>query len=69
MKIKYDPEVDVVYMDFIDKEKERTSTDCSSEEYDNIIFDYNSVGEVIGIEFLQASKQFQQLLHTIQQIR
>ena len=65
MKIKYDPQVDAAYMDFIDKEEKRTSVDYSSEEYDHIIFDYNSAGEVIGIEFLQVSTEFPQLLKGI----
>lgn len=52
MKIKYDPEVDVIRITLKDVEIEE-----SDEETPGIIFDFDSGGNVISIEILQASKR------------
>ena len=52
MKIKYDPEVDVLCITLKDAEIEE-----SGEENPGIILDYDTDGNVIGIEILQASKR------------
>lgn len=52
MKIKYDPEVDVLRITLKDTEIEE-----SGEENPGIILDYDTDGNVIGIEILQASKR------------
>jgi uncharacterized protein YuzE len=52
MKIKYDPEVDILRMNW--------SNDPIQESDENelgIIVDYNEKGEVIGIEVLRASEK------------
>ena len=62
MKITYDPQVDAIYMSFTDSKV----VDCS-EEYDGIIFDYNNVDKVVGIEILSVSKLFPELLKGLAQ--
>jgi uncharacterized protein YuzE len=52
MNIKYDPEVDVIRITLKDVEIEE-----SDEETPGIILDFDSAGNVIGIEILQASKR------------
>ncbi|MBF2003181.1 MAG: DUF2283 domain-containing protein [Hydrococcus sp. C42_A2020_068] len=52
MKIKYDPEVDVIRIILKDAEIEE-----SDEETPGIILDFDANRNVIGIEILQASKQ------------
>lgn len=53
MKIKYDKEVDVIYIHLNNKAIR------DSEEYaPGIIMDYDSDGSVIGIEILNASKKY-----------
>ena len=52
MKIKYDPEVDVLCITLKDVDIEE-----SGEENPGIILDYDRKGQVIGIEILQASKR------------
>ncbi len=52
MKIKYDPEVDVIRITLKDVEIEE-----SDEETPGIILDFDSGGNVVGIEILQASKR------------
>jgi len=52
MKIKYDPEVDVIRITLKDVEIEE-----SDEETPGIILDFDSSGNVVGIEILQASKR------------
>jgi len=55
MKIKYDKEVDVLYIEFVnDKVVE------SDEEKQDIIIDYNDKGNIIGIEVLNASSKMKQ---------
>jgi len=51
MKIKYDQENDVLYLEF--------SEEAVSESYEDkpgIIIDYSDKGNIIGIEILEASK-------------
>ncbi|MBI4398888.1 MAG: DUF2283 domain-containing protein [Candidatus Omnitrophica bacterium] len=50
MKISYDPEVDALYVRFMDK-KEQVTTHRLTED---IAVNYNSKGEVVGIEVLSA---------------
>ena len=52
MKLKYDKEVDVLYVSLLD---ERVFE--SDEEKQGIILDYSAEGRVVGIEILNASKQ------------
>ena len=52
MKIKYDPEVDVMRITFKEAEIEE-----SGEETPGIITDFDADGNVVGIEILQASKR------------
>jgi uncharacterized protein YuzE len=55
MKIKYDKEVDVLYIQF----SEEKIVD-SDEDKPGIILDFDKDGNVVGIEMLQASKQMPQ---------
>ena len=50
MKIKYNKEVDVIYLQFSDKEVVE-----SDEDKPGIILDYNIEGNIVGIEILEAS--------------
>lgn len=52
MKIKYDSEVDILCITLKDVEIEE-----SGEETPGIILDYDSEGNIVGIEILQASKR------------
>jgi uncharacterized protein YuzE len=52
MKIKYDPEVDVIQITLKDAVIEE-----SGEEIPGIILDFDPDGNVVGIEILQASKR------------
>jgi len=52
MKIKYDPEVDVIRITLKDAEIEE-----SDEEIPGIILDFDSNRNVVGIEILQASQR------------
>lgn len=52
MKVKYDKEVDVLYISFSkNKIKE------SDEDKPGIILDYDKQGSIVGIEILDASKK------------
>ncbi|MDZ7690988.1 MAG: DUF2283 domain-containing protein [Balneolaceae bacterium] len=52
MNIKFDKEVDIVYLRFSDAEIAE-----SDEEKPGIIIDYDKDGAVVGIEVLDASKK------------
>jgi uncharacterized protein YuzE len=52
MKVKYDKEVDVLYVSFSDE-----TIFESDEEKDGVILDYSANGRVVGIEILNASVQ------------
>ena len=52
MKIKYDKEVDILYIVF---SKEKIAE--SDEEKSGIILDYGKDGSIVGIEILDASKR------------
>ncbi len=52
MKVKYDKEVDVLYISF-SKNKIRES----DEDKPGIILDYDKQGSIVGIEILDASKK------------
>ena len=52
MKIKFDKEVDVIYLQFSDKEVAE-----SDEDKPGIILDYDKDGNIVGIEILEASKK------------
>jgi len=54
MNIKFDKEVDIVYLRFSDAEIAE-----SDEEKPGIIIDYDKDGAVVGIEVLDASKKMQ----------
>ena len=51
MKVKYDKEVDVMYVSFSDE-----TVFESDEEKKGIILDYSSNGRIVGIEILNASE-------------
>lgn len=52
MKIKYDPDIDVIRITFKDVEIEE-----SDEETPGIILDFDASRNVVGIEIIQASKR------------
>lgn len=52
MLIKYDKEVDVVYIQFSEKKVSE-----SDENKPGIILDYDDEGNIVGIEILEASKK------------
>jgi len=53
MKVKYDKEVDILYIRLSDKPVKE-----SDENKPDIILDYASDGSIVGIEILDASKKF-----------
>ena len=55
MLIKYDKEVDVVYIQFSEKQVAESDEDKSG-----IILDYDDNGNIVGIEILEASKKMGQ---------
>lgn len=55
MLIKYDREVDVVYIQFSEKQVAE-----SDEDKPGIILDYDDEGNIVGIEVLEASKKMGQ---------
>lgn len=52
MKIKYNKEVDVIHLQFSDKEVVE-----SDEDKPGIILDYDIEGNIVGIEILEASNK------------
>lgn len=52
MKVKYDKEVDVLYIVFSENKIKE-----SDEEKPGIILDYDRTGSIVGIEILDASKK------------
>lgn len=52
MKIKYDPEVDAIYIDIIEEKKSVKTIHLS----DDIALDFSGNEELVGIEILDASK-------------
>ncbi|MCH8476036.1 MAG: DUF2283 domain-containing protein [Opitutales bacterium] len=52
MKIKYDKQIDVMYLSFSEQEVIE-----SDEEKPGIILDYDKSGNIVGIEILDASKK------------
>lgn len=52
MKVKYDKEVDVLYISFSKKKIKE-----SDEDKPGIILDYDKAGSIVGIEILDASKK------------
>ena len=52
MKVKYDPDVDVLSIIFSDAPIEE-----SDEDKPGLILDYDKSGNVVGIEILEASKR------------
>ncbi|MBW4436595.1 MAG: DUF2283 domain-containing protein [Pleurocapsa minor GSE-CHR-MK-17-07R] len=52
MKIKYDPEVDILYISFSE-----AIIDESDEDKPGVILDYDAQGNIVGIEILDASKR------------
>ena len=55
MVIRYDKELDIVYIRFSEKKIEE-----SNEDKPGIILDYDSEGSIVGIEVLNASSQMVQ---------
>ena len=51
MKVKYDKEVDILYITLSDSKVTE-----SDEDKPGIIFNYDKAGSVVGIEILNASK-------------
>lgn len=56
MKIKYDKEVDVLYIVFSENKIKE-----SDEEKSGIILDYDKQGSIVGIEIMDASKRMKNL--------
>ena len=54
MKIKYDPEVDAIYIDIIEGSKSSKLIHLN----EDITLDFNNKEELVGIEILDASKTF-----------
>ena len=52
MKVKYDKELDILYLSFSDE-----TVFESDEDKKGIILDYSSDGHIVGIEVLNATKQ------------
>ena len=52
MKVKYDKEVDVLYISLSQAEVKE-----SDESKPGIIIDYSDTGDIVGIEILDASKR------------
>ncbi len=52
MKVKYDPEVDVLRIIFND-----VSIEESDEESPGVILDYDQNGNIVGLEILNASQR------------
>jgi len=52
MKVKYDKEMDILYVSFNDE-----AVFESDEEKKGFILDYSAKGHVVGIEILNASRQ------------
>jgi uncharacterized protein YuzE len=52
MKVKYDREVDILYIRLTD-----SVIDESNEDYPGTIIDYDAEGMVVGIEIMRASKR------------
>lgn len=52
MKVKYDKEVDVLYIVFSENKIKE-----SDEDKPGIILDYDKAGAIVGIEILDASKR------------
>jgi uncharacterized protein YuzE len=55
IRIKYDKEVDVVYVQFSEKQVAESDGDKPG-----IILDYDAEGNIVGIEVLEASKKMGQ---------
>ncbi len=56
MKVKYDKEVDILYIQFSDNKITE-----SDEEKSGIILDYDNEGSIVGIEVLNASKKMKNI--------
>ncbi len=56
MKVKYDKEVDILYITFSDNKIIE-----SDEEKSGIILDYDNEGSIVGIEVLNASKKMKNI--------
>ncbi len=54
MNIKYDKEVDVIYLKFSDADIVE-----SDEDKPGMIIDYDKEGNIVGIEYLDASKKME----------
>jgi uncharacterized protein YuzE len=52
MKVKYDKDVDILYVSFSDEVIYE-----SDEDKKGVILDYTAEGHIVGIEILNASKQ------------
>jgi uncharacterized protein YuzE len=52
MKVKYDKEVDILYVSFSDEKVFE-----SDEDKKGLILDYSANGSVVGLEILNASKK------------
>lgn len=55
MKVKYDKSVDILYIRLTDE-----IIDESAEAQPGFVIDYDSEGEVVGIEIMNASKKMRQ---------
>ena len=55
MKVRYDPEVDILYVELADVPIKE-----SDELRPGIVFDYDHSGNVVGFEIQAASKRFPQ---------
>jgi uncharacterized protein YuzE len=52
MRVKYDKNLDILYLSFSDEKIYE-----SDEEKKGLIFDYTADGKIVGIELLNASQQ------------
>ena len=52
MKVRYDREVDILYIEVTENKIEE-----SDEDKPGVIIDYDKDGDIVGIEILQASKK------------
>jgi len=57
MKIKYDPEVDALYIEVNPQKSYKESEEIS----ENIIVDYGPKGEIIGLEILNAKNTIKEI--------
>ena len=63
MKVKYDKEVDVIYIALSDNKVME-----SDEGNQGVILDYDAAGAIVGIEIMDASKKIGDLEHVAYEV-